>query len=93
MRVSTALVLIAILLSPFAIFGVEPPWYPEGFGFAYNFFGWMYYELPVMLLAVAILIALLTSGVLAYRRNWKGTMQCLFEVGVCILGALLAPAY
>jgi hypothetical protein len=93
LRISSALIIIAIIFVPFSHFGIRPIWFPSKFGLLHNLFSWLYYDLPPILFFIAFILALVFGLVLAYHRKWKGALQCLFEVGVCFAGVLFAPAY
>lgn len=92
-RVSTALLIVGITLSPFALFGMEPLYLPEEAGLLRNVFVWVQYDLPIGLFAVCFLIALVSAGIFLFRKNWVGLLQCLVEVIVCFIGILCAPVY
>ena len=93
-RVSTALIVIALLLSPFALFNVRPIWLPESPSTPlYNTVVWIHLDLPVLLFVIAFFIALGTAVVLGVRRRWFGCCQCLAEAGICFAGFVYAPVY
>lgn len=93
LRISTVLIFIALALAPFSHFNAQPIWFPATPEIVHGFFGWLYFELSVMLFFVTFPIALLTAAVLVYRHQWQGVLQCLLEMGVCFAGVLLAPTY
>lgn len=92
-RISSVILIIGILFTPFSLFWVSPIFLPEKGGMVRNLFLWLQYDLSITLFAIAFVIDLVIAGVFAFRRNWKGFAQCSVEMLVCSVGVLFAPAY
>ena len=90
-RISTALVLVAVVL--FLVPATWTSYIPSQPGLLHNAFSWLYFDASSSLFLFAFLIALCSAPVMAYRRNWRGTLQYIFEIAVCIVGVYFTPAY
>jgi len=76
-RVSTALLLAGLATEALQFLLVAGPWS----------------MITPVLLLVAFVAALVTFGVLAYRRNGRGAVQSLIEAGVSFGAFFLLPRY
>ena len=81
-RISTALLCVGVLgVALHFVLSGGPRWLVALLG-----------ATPLVLL-VAFLAALITAGVLGFRRNVPGTVQSVIEAGVCFGAFFLLPRY
>ncbi|MDD1605592.1 MAG: hypothetical protein LUO95_05480 [Methylococcaceae bacterium] len=93
-RISTALLLIALLLLPFAALWIAPPYFPSQPVLLHNTFGWLYFGASPNLFAASFLVAFISAVALSFRRQWRAVVQCLTEMGVCFICVLFfIPTY
>ncbi|MGR8932906.1 MAG: hypothetical protein ACU837_00780 [Gammaproteobacteria bacterium] len=90
-RISTALLLIALSLLPFAAFWIPAPNIPEAPLYLHNFLAYFFYYLSPHLLLIALLAAFITAVVLALQRKWMSIIQCIMEVLLCFVTAGFFP--
>ncbi|MDR3416330.1 MAG: hypothetical protein P4L83_09100 [Nevskia sp.] len=88
LRVSTALLMVALMALPFATLWVGLPGYFPERTFLHGLFGWLYFEMPLQLMALSFVLAFFTGLDLSFRRLWAGAVQCVGEMGAafsCLL--------
>ncbi len=92
-RISTALLIVALLLLPFAALWVHPPYFPSQPEYLHNTFGWLYFDASLLLFVCSFVAALISAVVLGIRRQWRSVIQCFIEMVVCFVGLIFIPAY
>ena len=92
-RISTALLLAAAPFYPFSTYWVHLPWFPKEPELLHKSVGWLFFEMPAELIGIALFAAIFAVAATAYRRQWAGFGQSIFEIGICLLAALLLPTY
>lgn len=85
-RISTALLLIAFILFPFALLRIQIPNIPkESFLYA------CLVQFSFDLLLISFLASFITAVVLAFQRKWWGVVQCIGEMLLCLSTTLFIP--
>lgn len=93
-QISTALLLIALLLLPFSALWIPPPYFPFQPILLHNTFAWLYFDASPSLFAISFLVAFVSAVVLGFRQQWYSVAQCLIEMLVCFVCVLFfIPAY
>jgi hypothetical protein len=92
-RISTAILIVALACFPYASLWVPPPHlFPQG-SKAGETLSWFLYDFSGALFGVALLAALATSIVLAVKKSWRGIPQLIIEMLVCIVCVVSLPVY
>jgi hypothetical protein len=93
-RISTALLLLAVPTYPFTARWVPVTWIPSEPGFLHKAISWLFLEMSLELIAIAFVASAITCIVLSFQRNWRGVVQSVAELGVCIVAIIIAvPAF
>ncbi len=92
-RISTALLLVALVGFPFAAlwFRVPNPFTAETPLWVLH--NWLFFDLSPILLVLAFVASLITAIVIAIRRRWRSIPQCILEMIVCLTCIIFIPAY
>jgi hypothetical protein len=92
-RVSTALLFLALLGLPTAAHWIPAPRLFAAGSIGGIVFGWVFYDLPVLLALAAFVAALVIIVVVAIQERWRSIPQHVVEMIVCVACVLLTPAY
>ncbi len=92
-RISTALLIVALLLLPFAAMWVPAPYLPPQPLYLRNILGWLYFEASPQLLIIAFLAAFISLVVLTFKQQSRGFAQYVVEMVVCVLSFIFIPLH
>jgi len=91
-RISTALLLIAILLFPFASLLVPAPDFVAKEGSLHKFFGWIFYQLSPMLLVCSLIASLCFIILSLLKARRKLIFQHAIEFLISLFLLINIPA-
>ena len=92
-RVSTALLLLGLLLLPMAAQWAHPSYYPAQPALLHNAVGWLYNDASFQLLIVAILLSAGSAAFYFHHNRIRSASQSAIEAIVGVVAVLCIPAY
>ena len=92
-RISTAILLLALLGFPYAALWIPAPHIFPGGGKGEEIVNWIFYDFTGGLFGVALVAAVITIVVLAVEKKWRSVPQHILEIVICLMAAVYLPAY
>ncbi|CAN5432261.1 hypothetical protein BH11PSE11_BH11PSE11_22520 [soil metagenome] len=93
LRISTAILLVALLGFPFGVFGLPVPHVFVDGSKAAELLNWYLYDFSSVLLVAAFFAAFVTAVALAVQRRWSSILQPGLEMVISIVCFFFLPAY